>query len=465
MLWGMANRCAGCRALRRRVAELEARVRELENLLRRYAGNSSMPPSANPPGAPKPVIKEPTGRPPGGQSGHEACRRVRLPPERVGRIIDHFPKACRACGQALPRQRSPHDPEPRWHQIAELPEVIAEVTEHRGHIRTCPACGTPTAAVIPAAIRAHAFGPRLTATVAYLSGVMQGSRRAVAEVVQSVFAVPLALGTVCRREQETAAALADAHSQALTAVQSAPAKQVDETGWKKAGRPCWLWAAACRRVTAFIIHERRGIVGLQALLGRWPRGIIGTDRWKAYDRLPRHHRQVCWAHLLRDFRALAERPGSAGKLGGRLLLFAEDFFHWWRRIRDGTLRRSSLRTYLQQQRAWFRATLEDGLRSGCRATEAFCRDLLRLEPALWTFARHRGVDPTNNRVERALRPAVVWRKKSFGCVSDAGCRFTERMLTVVATLRQRGLNLIDYLTSAIEAHRAGLPGPKLLTNG
>ena len=90
---------------------------------------------------------------------------------------------------------------------------------------------------------------------------------------------------------------------------------------------------------------------------------------------------------------------------------------------------------------------------------------MELEPALWTFVRAEGVEPTNNAAERALRPAVLWRRRSFGCHSEEGCRFVERMLTVVQTLRLQERQVIDYLAAAITAHRQGLPTPKLLPSG
>src|SRR5215207_2634783 len=132
--------CPGCRALRKRVAELEAIIPRLEAVIRdlqarlgQTASNSSLPPSANPPSAPKPVVKEPTGRAPGGQPGHASCQRVRLPADRVQQVIDHVPSTCGRCRQALPAEPGPCDPPPTWHQVAELPPVAAIITEHRGH--------------------------------------------------------------------------------------------------------------------------------------------------------------------------------------------------------------------------------------------------------------------------------------------------------------------------------------------
>ena len=122
-------------------------------------------------------------------------------------MVPHVPERCERCQAALPEEPGPHDPKPTWHQVAELPEILATVTEHQGHARTCPCCGHVTRATIPAEILAHAFGPNLTATLAYLSGCCHDSKRIVEEIVETLFGVPLSLGSVVNAEQEVAAAL------------------------------------------------------------------------------------------------------------------------------------------------------------------------------------------------------------------------------------------------------------------
>ncbi len=448
--------------MQRRVAELEALVRDLQARRGQNASNSSVPPSANPPAAPKPVTKEATGRNPGGQPGHTPCQRVRLPAERVHDVVRYLPTRCRRCQAPLPAEAGPEDPAPTWHQVAELPAITARITEHQGHARHCPCCGTLNHAPIPAAVRAHTVGPRLAAVMAYLSGARHDSKRGVEEVVETVFGVPIAWGTVTAVEQEVSAALAPAHAEAVEAVRHAPTKNTDETGWKQAGRLCWLWTAVTRGVACFVIHARRGTVGLAALLGETIHGIVTSDRWSAYHRLDVYRRQLCWAHLLRDFQALVDRGGPGRAFGEELLTFADDVFHWWYRVRDGTLSRASLRTYIAEQRPWLRDLLARGAACGCAKTAALCGNLLELEPALWTFTRVEGVEPTNNAAERALRPAVLWRRRSFGCHSAAGCRFVERMLTVVQTLRLQERSVIDHLMEALTAHRQSLAAPKLL---
>jgi transposase len=95
----------------------------------------------------------------------------------------------------------------------------------------------------------------------------------------------------------------------------------------------------------------------------------------------------------------------------------------------------------------------------------FCENLLKLEAALWTFVTTEGVEPTNNFMERLLRRAVLWRRRSFGSWSEAGCRFVERILTVVQTRRLQNRSVLDYLHAALLAHRSGQLCPKLLPDG
>jgi transposase len=460
--------CKGCRERDARIAKLEAEVAELKQQVRELlarlnqdATNSSLPPSANPPHGRKPVQKQKTGRKPGGQPGHEAHLRERLPPERVQQVVPFVPEACHGCGTALSQQAGPNDPEPTWHQYAELRPMAATVTEYQGHARTCAACGEVTRASIPADLRVHTFDPRLTAAMSYLSGCHHLSRRAVEEVVETFFEVPVALGTVSNLEQQMSAALAAPHAEAQEAVQAAAVKHADETGWKQAGQKCWLWVGATDTIACFVISASRGLAGLVALLGERVQGILCSDRWSAYGRWSAAMRQVCWAHLKRDFQKLVDRGGASQQYGTAGLATVQILFHEWHLFLGGGSR-GQLQHELEPLREAMHLWLEDGARCVDSKTAKFCRNLLALEPALWTFLSHPGVDPTNNHAERVLRPAVLWRKNAFGSHSEAGCRFVERMQTVVQTLRLRKRSVFAFLTQAITNQRCRLPTPSLL---
>jgi transposase len=148
-----------------------------------------------------------------------------------------------------------------------------------------------------------------------------------------------------------------------------------------------------------------------------------------------------------------------GAIAGAL---TQRLFRAWRACRDDHHDRTLLTTALQPVQAEVRTVLEQGTTNADARTQGLCRALLALWPALWPFIAQEGVEPTNTAAERALRPAVLWRKGSFGTQSVAGARFVARLLTVAATCRQQGRNLLDYLTEVCTAAHRGHAIPSLL---
>jgi transposase len=458
-----APECPGCRERDARIAALEARMQELEAKL--HDATRQPPVPRGPAALPAAPAKKKTGRRRGGQPGHPLHLRQLLPSERVSEIVRFVPRKCEYCHASLPIPASPHDPEPRRHQVAELPEVRARITEYQAHARTCSGCGKVTYATIPAEHRAHCTGPQLSATLSYFAGAHGMSKRAIEETAEALFAVPLSLGTVANLEKEMSAALTVPHEEARQAVEQSPVKHVDETGWKQAGRKRWLWVAATTHVAVFLVHHLRNAVALTALLGESVRGILCSDRWRVYDQVPLCQRQVCWAHLKRNFEKLVERGGRAAKVGQACLDVEKQVFKLWHLFRGGGCSREELDQRLYAPMMTMLETLKDGERAGDRRTARFCKRLLGVYPALWMFVMFEGVEPTNNHGERVLRRAVLWRRRAFGCASAGGCRFVERILTVVQTLRLQKRSVLDYLVEAIKAHRAGHDAPHLVVEG
>jgi transposase len=454
--------CPGCQQRDEEIADLKRRVAELEARLATNTTNSGLPPSANPPDAPKLPPKKPTGRQPGGQPGHPAHLKRRLPPERVHKVVPFVPERCQRCQEPLPPNPGPDDPAPTWHQVAELPPMAAQVTEYQGHYRTCPCCGEVNHAPIPQDLKNHSVGPRLAATLGYLAGSHRLSKRGLEEVAEDVFEVPVALGTIAHLEAQLSEALAPAHTEALEVVRDADVKNVDETSWKLAGKLCWLWLAATGTVAVFLIHARRGFDALAALLGETITGFVCSDRWSAYAKLSPWCRQICWAHLKRDFQKLVDRGGSAARLGKKLQRITERVFEEWHLFRGGTIGRRALQNHLDGEARELERLLQAGRRCADAKAATFCENVLALLPAVWRFVVTEGIEPTNNHAERLLRRGVLWRKSAFGCHSVAGCRFVERMLTVVQTRRLQGRSVLTYLYKAVVAHRNGLPAPSLL---
>jgi transposase len=249
-------------------------------------------------------------------------------------------------------------------------------------------------------------------------------------------------------------------------VRAAAVKHAAETSWKLAGKLCWLWAAAAAGVVAFAIHARRSAAGLVALLGAELQGILCSDRWAVYNCLPAERRQVCWAHLKRDFQKVIDRGGPSVAVGRQGLKIVKKVFAAWHGFQEGRCTRAPLEAPVAPlMNRMNRLLLEGAILGEDKAVATFCENVLALEAALWTFVTAPGVEPTNNFMERLLRRAVLWRKRSFGSRSEGGLRFVERILTVVQTRRLQGQSVLDYLHDALCAHRAGQPCPKLVPAG
>jgi transposase len=238
---------------------------------------------------------------------------------------------------------------------------------------------------------------------------------------------------------------------------------IDETGWKQADDKRWLWVAVTALCTLFVVATNRSAAVLTTLLGETFAGIVTSDRYRAYLTLPIKRRQLCWAHLKRNLLAFAERGGPIGDWGMEEVALVAKVFAAWHRFKQGERDRAGLQAEIAPLREQMQALLAQGTKLPSWSVRAFCNDVSKLEPALWTFARVEGVEPTNNAAERALRPAVLWRKGCFGADSEAGNGFVAKILTVVATCRQQQCDLLAYLTDTVAAHRRGQSAPLLLT--
>ena len=440
----------------KQIETLMARVEELERRLGMNSSNSSKPPSSDPPETPAARKKKKSKRKPGGQPGHEGHWRPLLPVEEVRCVIPVKPQTCERCNRKLHGE----DPEPSRHQVWDIPEIKPHVDEYQLHTLPCEHCGEYTTAKLPDGVPTGAFAPRLVATVAILTGVYRMSKRTTESILADFFGIPISLGSIPVCEAIVSAALAEPVQEAREYVQSAAILHADETGWREMNKKAWLWAAVTSTVTVFMIHAKRGQVAAQKLLG-WFSGILVSDRWGAYN-IFKGLRQLCWAHLLRDFRAFSENKGKAGKIGAQLLTKAERMFHWWYRVRDGTLKRKIFQRYMKPLRADVEDLLREGTTCGHAKMQRSCKRILKMSSWLWTFVDVERVEPTNNAAERAVRPAVLWRKGSFGTQSAKGSRFVERIMTAAATCRQQGRNIVEYINEACSARLHGHPAPSLL---
>jgi transposase len=448
--------------LRAELAEMRARVVELERQLKQSSQNSSRPPSTDAPHIKRPPKQGPTGRKPGGQPGHKRNQRSLLPADQVDEFVDHWPPWCEDCNSELSSVGRIEVGEAERHQVTELPVAKAHVTEHRMHTQHCEGCGWATPAMLPEDVPRGAFGTRLQVVTSLLTGVYRMSKRTTQEILNDLFGVSMALGSVSACEQVVSQALEEPVREARAYAQQQSVGHADETGWREGRSRAWLWVLATALVTVFQIHRRRNTEAAQALLGtfagtlvsdRWGRPITSTIQRDAScaghtlhaTSLPSVNMRARWA---RSAKSLSRRPWTCSAYGIACV--------------DDTLSRRGFERKMKPVRQRIEGLLDHGARIGVPKASGMCEKIAKHGDALWTFVRVEGVPPTNNDAERALRFAVLWRKGSFGTHSEAGSRFVERILTARTSLRQQGRNVADYITRATEAQVLGLPPPSLL---
>ena len=442
------------------VARQGERIALLERRLNRSSRNSSQPPSADPPGAPPRRGKDSAGRRQGGQPGHEGKGRPVLPAWAVDRVVDHWPDHC-DCGQVFAEDDHVAVGDPVRHQVEELPAITVTVTEHRAQRVRCSGCGRRRRAELPREIASSSFGPRFQAAVATLSVRNRISRRDVVELCEQLFGSRISTGTVDAILARTADALTDPCDDLLERLRASRAVHMDETGWRTAGNRRALWGIFDDRHAYLHVATDRHEDHAKNLLAD-TKAVVTSDRWWAYSHLPLKRRQICWAHLARDFKAHAEGMAAEQEFGEHGLRLCERIFWAWE-IYQHTRDRRQLAATIRALQREFKPIIHRhaGKSPRYKYCRGMARNLLKVWPSLWTFARHPGVEPTNNHAERALRSAVIYRKLSLGSQSPAGEQRVARLLTAHTTCRLQHRPLHAYLADAITAHNRGDPVPLL----
>ncbi len=446
-------------ALREANERQAARIEELEARVGRNSKNSSKPPSSD-----GPWSKGRSGRRPrsekkqGAQPGHPGKTRKLVEPEQVDEIVDHEPQECAHCGHnEILLGVEP----PLRHQVTEIPPLVATVTEHRLHVGTCARCGREAPAALPADVPNSAFGPRLQALTVTLVGAYRLSRREVARLLREAFDVSMSTGSVSNIEQRMSKALRSSHDEALAALRVSELAHIDETPWKESGELYWVWTGVSEDVTVHRIDRRRNTEALVRLIGVDYEGIVVSDRMASYDALPVTRRQLCWAHLERQFRGLIQGPPAGRAFGQAGLTVAQALMRAARGYKKHA-DRERFEAELSPLLGDLIDLLVDGACSDIKGVSGFAAHLLARKDALWLFADRDGVPLTNNTAEREIRKAVLWRKSSFGSQSERGLRFAERILTVSSTKRRRGEGVLDYLVEVARAAISRTPIPSLL---
>lgn len=451
------------------VDRLTARVAELERkvaLLTKDSSNSSKPPSSDgPTRKPKPRPKKKSiKRSPGGQPGHKGSNRELVPVEKVNKIVTLTPSSCSACGASLAPETDGcilSDKYLRF-QVTDIPEPLPEVTEYRLQCVRC-SCGKETWAELPAHARSG-FGPRIAAILSYLAGIHRVTRRGCQEIAKTIFGIEISLGSVCNLHEEVSRSVERPCREIREALPNQPVLNVDETGWKTCGKTRWIWVFTTPVIAFFHIAASRGSNVLKEILGDVFHGSLGSDMYSAYKAYHKGVRQFCWAHIIRTIKGVkhACRSPDGVKFSKWMLAETGRMFALWHAFKDECLDRKTLVLKSVPIRSRMNRCLQHYLTSDDYDVRQTAKSLLKHWDGLFAFLEYEGVEPTNNLAERALRPAVQWRKICFGNQCEEGEVLTARLLTVTRTCKLQHRNPLAFFVGSIIAYRTGFPTPSLI---
>ncbi len=451
------------------LVELSRRIERTEEKVAKKStnsSNSSKPPSSD--GFVKPPRKRKAKdggpkRKPGGQKGHKGVTRELFPPDQVSKTLPFYPEKCKKCGAPAPDNPTPEmfNSDPIRHQQFEIPPNVLDITECQRFGLEC-SCGTTTWAELPVEWQSG-FGPRLTATLSYLTAAHRISRRGAVDLLKTIFRVPISTGSVSSLLGQAAEAVNETYEELASKVPSLPFVNTDETSWPVGLKLSWLWIFVAPLFVVYKIGARNSET-LKEVIGESFQGILCCDRFSAYFKAHGGFFQFCWAHLIRNFKGLMDTCSNqdAQRFGKRMLGEAKRLFEIWHMYTGGDITRSELIRLSKPIRARFGACLKTYAASDIPKVRNFARNLLLCWDGLFTFLYYEGVEPTNNSAEQGVRAPVMWRRICQGNKTEKGARVTERLLTILHSCIKQGKNPVDFLTEAITSHRKGLPAPSLL---
>ncbi len=387
-----------------------------------------------------PTEPRPSGGKPGARPGHLPHLRPR--PDHIDRRVHLLLTNCPECGNG----RLSRVQETRARVVEDLPAPRTEVTEYTVERRYCRTCRKLVEPPVPGVLPHAQLGLRLMHAIVQLKVRHRVTVEQIPPLIQSLYGVSVSEGEVHSVLEQMAEAYGPVYERFREAMREAPAKYFDETPWWVSGQMAYLWVGATPTEAVYHVGPTRAHTEALELLGPTPKGILVHDRFSAYETVGTKtglKHQACWFHLLGDSKELEEFLGEEGaQIHGVLKTIY--------RAARGVAGRGT-ETHVRQ--LW--EALEGGLsnRQGSSVHgHRFVQGILALRERLFEFVRDPTVEGTNNRAERALRPAVVARKISGGSRSWRGARVFAVLATVVQTLQLRSQDLIrdgpGYLVAA-----------------
>lgn len=452
---------AELKAVKESLVKVEKLLASMQEKTSTDSHNSHKPPGSDGPKA-KPRQSTPrTGRQRGGQNGHPGKAREPLPEGSETRTITVKLETCPHCNHDIPHSAITGI---QVHRVLDLVKELTEVIGYQLEEGVCPHCQKAVKANLPTDAGMGEIGHQLRCLATYMRSQGRMSVGVLHFFLSEILRIDVSRGWVYECGMFVSNAVKEAWEVLGEEIRKADVLNMDETGFGHKERN-WIWVALSTRTVFFHFSHTRGFEALQVILPESFSGVLITDRFATYKKLKEAMRQYCWAHLKREFIALSESQDvNVAILGQQLLMEQGRLFDLWHQFKSETINRSELRTSSAIILARIKKHLTLASKMDHKAANVLGKDLLSNWGKLWVFLRIDNVEPTNNAAERALRPLVILKRIFQRLPSKRGKQFFERLFSIGATARIRGVPIFEWLIEAVRASCEKRPPPALEPN-
>jgi transposase len=419
--------------------KLKTENNELKEKLGLNSKNSSIPSSKEMYKQKREESRPKSDRNPGGQKGHKGTTRSRMEPNKV--VDMDIPEFCE-CGGHIQKFKKRY-----IHQKVDIPPIVPEVTDYRLEQGRCSKCGKRIKAKLPEGVSKNTFGPHIESIIAALTGYYKNSKSEVANILSSIFNLQISIASVSNIEARVSGKCEESYKKIWQDIVNQSIVHIDETSHYTKSKLCWNWTFATKDYSFVKIEQSRGKKVLENSGLNFDKSTIVTDRYAAYNYFRREQRQICWAHLARDFERLANSQNENVRIKGI-------------NLRDLTIKVFELKNKLQKDKDLeffkrevqeLRKTINENLKNIVNFPDALrasnvAKNILKVEDMMWKFLSDPfNIPMTNNYAERQIRHYVIYRKNSYFTQSERGNRFLERIISLYLTWKQQNLNPYQQL--------------------
>jgi len=376
-------------------------------------------------------VKPSSGRKPGGQFGHKYKGYEFKTPDKIVNVVPE--ETICSCGGELVLSA-----EYKAHQKIEIPPIKPFVTEYRLHACYCKTCARRYDTGLD---NYKLLEKNAESIITSLGGFFNNSKRDIQTILSQIFNLDISLGLVSSSEARVSDKLKDKYNELVSIAEDSPYLHLDESSANNKGKIGWCWVAANKVVTVFKLLNSRSRVALEKFLPEYE-GKVVTDRYAVYNVYDDERRQICLAHLRRDFKRFAHSKNAGlSKVGKSLIEIIDLVFATHNSLRAGKIDRLY---YLRRMRKirkrmlYYLKTVSN--LEACEQARRVANNILKSFDMMWLFVKDSEVEPTNNFAERQIKHHVKYRKNSLFTWSDRGDRFIERTKSLFATAKLQNLN-------------------------